>query len=46
VALVGDDADELLPMVTKIVVEALLGLVSREEVERQLDKWFASRRAG
>ncbi len=28
VSLAGDDADELLPMVTKILVEALLRLVS------------------
>jgi hypothetical protein len=46
VALVGDDADELLPMVTKILCEALLQLVPREEVERQLDEWFAKRLAG
>jgi hypothetical protein len=45
VALTGDDADELLPMVTKVLTDALLHLVSREEVERQLDEWFASRPA-
>jgi hypothetical protein len=43
VALTGDDADELLPMVTQVLVEALLQLVSREEIERQLDAWFAKR---
>jgi len=42
-ALTGDDAEELLPHVTRILCEALLQVVSREEVERQLDKWFASR---
>ncbi len=45
VALTGDDADELLPMVTKVLTDTLLHLVSREEVERQLDEWFASRPA-
>jgi hypothetical protein len=30
-------------MTTKILIEALLRLVSREEVERQLDAWFATR---
>ena len=46
VALTGDDADELRPHVTRILGEALLRAVSQEEVERQLDKWFASRLAG
>jgi hypothetical protein len=46
VSLTGDDADELLPHVTRILCEALLQLVSREEVERQLDVWFASRLSG
>jgi hypothetical protein len=45
VSLTGDDADELLPQVTKILTDALLCLVSREELERQLDEWFASRPA-
>jgi hypothetical protein len=45
VALTGDDADELLPMVTQVLVDALLQLVSRETVEQQLDEWFASRLA-
>ena len=45
-ALTGDDARELLPQVTRILGEALLRAVSREEVERQLDEWFASRLAG
>jgi hypothetical protein len=45
VGLTGDDADELLPMVTKVLVDALLHLVSREEIELQLDEWFASRPA-
>jgi hypothetical protein len=44
ISLTGDDADELLPMVIKILTEALLRLVSREEVERQLDKWLDERR--
>ena len=43
-ALVGEDADELLPMVVSVLGGALLQLVSREEVERQLDEWFAGRR--
>jgi len=43
---VGDDADELLPVLTKILVEALLKLVSRETLERQLDGWFSSRLPG
>jgi PhoPQ-activated pathogenicity-related protein len=42
-SLTGDDADELLPMVTKVLLDALLQLVSGEEVERQLDEWFAKR---
>jgi hypothetical protein len=46
VALTGDDADELLPQVTRILGEALLRAVSREEVERQLDGWFSSRLPG
>jgi hypothetical protein len=46
VSLTGDDADELLPQVTKVLVEALLQLVPREEVELQLDEWFAKRLAG
>jgi hypothetical protein len=47
VNLTGDDADELLPMVTKILLDALLRVVSPEVVEQQLDEWFevrASRR--
>lgn len=44
VSLTGEDADELLPMTTKILVEALLKLVSREEIERQLDEWLENRR--
>ena len=36
VSLTGDDADKLLPEVTRVLVEALLQLVRREEVERQL----------
>jgi hypothetical protein len=36
VSLTGDDADELFPEVTRVLVEALLQLVRREEVERQL----------
>jgi hypothetical protein len=43
VALTGDDADELLPMVAKVLVDALLQLVRREEVERQLE-WLDVRR--
>ena len=43
VSLTGDDADELLPMVTQVLTEALLRLVSREEVGRQLDDWFRTR---
>jgi hypothetical protein len=45
VSLTGDDADELLPQVTKVLTDALLQLVPREEIERQLDEWFASRLA-
>jgi hypothetical protein len=45
VSLTGDDADELLPQVTKILTDALLCLVSREELERQLDEWCESRPA-
>jgi hypothetical protein len=44
VALTGDDADELLRMVTQVLGEALLHLVSREELERQLDEWLDERR--
>jgi hypothetical protein len=36
-------------MVTQVLVEALLQLVSRDELEQQLDQWFevrASRLAG
>jgi hypothetical protein len=39
-ALVGDDDAELLPAVTKVLCDALLQLVSREEVERQLEVWL------
>jgi hypothetical protein len=46
VALTGDDSDELLPEVTGVLVEALVQLVSREELERQLDQWFEKRLAG
>ena len=45
VALTGDDAEELLPMVTQVLVEALLQLVRREEVERQLE-WLDVRLVG
>lgn len=45
ISLTGDDADEPLPMVTKILVEALLQLVPREEIEAQLDQWFERRLA-
>jgi molybdopterin-guanine dinucleotide biosynthesis protein A len=44
VSLTGDDAEQLLPMVTKVLVEALLQLVSRDELERQLDAWLDERR--
>ena len=46
VALTGDDADELLPEVTRVLTEALLQLVPREEIERQLDQWFTRRLPG
>jgi hypothetical protein len=46
VALVGDDADELLAAVLAVLGGALLQPVSREEVERQLDEWFAGRLTG
>jgi hypothetical protein len=42
VSLTGDDADELLPMVVQILMDALLQVVSRETVE-QLAEWFAKR---
>jgi hypothetical protein len=45
VALTGDDADELLPEVTRILVEALLQVVPRGEIEEQLDQWFRTRLA-
>jgi hypothetical protein len=45
VALTGDDADELLPEVTRILVEALVQVVPRAEIEQQLDQWFAKRLA-
>jgi hypothetical protein len=38
VSLTGDDADELLPMVTQILMDALLEVVSRERIERNLDE--------
>jgi hypothetical protein len=43
VSLAGDDSDELLPVVTRVLTEALLQLVPREEIERQLDEWFTVR---
>jgi hypothetical protein len=46
VALTGDDSDELLPAVTEVLITALLQVVRREEVEEQLDQWFAKRLAG
>jgi hypothetical protein len=46
VSLTGDGADELLPMVTQVLTEALLKLVTREEIERQLDEWFSKLLAG
>jgi hypothetical protein len=46
VSLTGDDADELLPMVTQVLTDALLQLVPRAEVEQQLDSWFERRLAG
>jgi len=45
VSLTGDDADELLPMVVQILMDALLQCVSRETVEQNLDEWFAKRLA-
>jgi hypothetical protein len=45
VSLTGDDADELLPMVTKVLTDALLQLVTRETVEQQLDAWLDGRAA-
>jgi hypothetical protein len=41
VSLTGGDTDELLPIVTKILTEALLKLVSREEIERQFSGFIA-----
>jgi hypothetical protein len=46
ISLTGDDSDELLPMVCQVLVGALLQLVTREDLEEQLDAWFASRLAG
>jgi hypothetical protein len=46
VALTGDDADELLPEVTKVLLDALLQVVPREEIEQQLDQWFTKRLPG
>lgn len=45
-ALVDDDAGELLVMVTEVLVGALLKLVPREEIERQVNGWLAQRREG
>jgi hypothetical protein len=38
VSLTGDDADELLPQVTKILTDALLQFVTRRDLEQQLDE--------
>ncbi len=45
VSLTGDDANELLPQVTKVLTDALLQLVPRQEIEAQLDAWFEKRLA-
>jgi hypothetical protein len=37
-SLTGDDADELLPQVTKILTDALLQFVTRRDLEQQLDE--------
>jgi hypothetical protein len=39
-ALVGEDDAELLPLTLEILVGALLRLVSREELERQVTAWL------
>ena len=44
VALTGDDADENLPQVVRILTEALLRLVGQDELERELDAWLEARR--
>ena len=44
VALTGDDADEILPQVVRILTEALLRLVGQDELERELDAWLEARR--
>jgi hypothetical protein len=46
VTLTGDDADELLPMVTQVMVDVLTRLGYREMVEQQLDAWFEARLTG
>jgi len=43
-ALVGDDADELLPMLVEILTGALLRLVGPDELSRQVDQWLDERR--
>jgi hypothetical protein len=43
--LVGQDAEELLPVVTEILISVIDRLGYREMVEYQLDEWFADRLA-
>jgi hypothetical protein len=41
--LVGDDDAELLPITVEILVGALLRLVGRDEIERQVQEWLDER---
>jgi hypothetical protein len=43
-ALVGDDDVELLPMLTELLVGALLQLVGSDELEREVNAWLDERR--
>jgi hypothetical protein len=44
--LVGQDAEELLPVVTEILISVLDRLGYRDVVQMQLEEWFAGRLAG